>query len=351
MRKLAYELADRLALQHTLTLEEYCTLLEQADAQVAAYLAALARKEQEKHYGNEVFLRGLIEVSNVCKNDCYYCGIRRSNHACQRYRLTEEEILTCCAEGYAQGFRTFVLQGGEDPAFSDQMLENLLMSIKSHWPDTSVVLSMGERSDASLARLRKAGADRYMLRYETADPVHYGQLHPGEMSWENRMSCLHTLRKQGYQIGCGFMVGTPGQTVELLAKELQFLEKFQPELCSIGPFIPHRDTPFGRERAGSAELTCLLLSCIRLIHPSVLLLAANALGALRSDGREAGVLAGANLMLPVLSPERAQNQYLLYNGKRSDGTEIARICAELDKRMHAIGYRVVPEQHRAQQNI
>ncbi len=334
-------LIDRLATEHMLSLDEYYRLLLECGAEEAGYLAEKARAEREKYYGKTVFIRGLIEISNYCKNDCYYCGIRRSNKNCERYRLSEEEILECCREGYASGFRTFVLQGGEDAYFSDEVLVRLLHKIKAAEPECAITLSLGERSRESYLTLKKAGADRYLLRHETADEAHYAKLHPTGLVLRHRMECLKWLRECGYQVGAGFMVGSPYQTTKMLAQELKFIESFRPDMCGIGPFIPHTDTPFGNFPAGSVEQTCLLLSIIRLIHPKVLLPSTTALGTLLENGREKGILAGANVVMPNLSPASVRKKYMLYNNKLSDGAESAQEKKLLEKRMEAIGYTVV----------
>ena len=344
-------LIDRLADTGRLEGEEYLFLLQHWGREEAQLLAQKAMAVKERVYGREVYIRGLIEVSNICKNDCYYCGIRKSNPNCQRYRLTREDILTCCDEGYHLGFRTFVLQGGEDGFFTDEVLCRIVGSIKQAHPDCAVTLSLGERSAESYRRLKQAGADRYLLRHETIDPTHYAGLHPEEMSWQRRMDCLHQLRDCGFQVGCGFMVGSPGQTMEMLARELKFIEEFRPDMCGIGPFIPHKDTRFAHEPAGSVELTCLLLSLIRLIHPTVLLPATTALGTLAEQGREQGILAGANVVMPNLSPAAVRKKYMLYDNKRSDGAESAQSKAELERRMAAIGHRVVTARGDAKQQI
>ena len=333
-------LIDRLAEQHHLSEAEYGELLALRDEESAAYLAEKARAERHRQYGNAVFIRGLIEVSNICKNDCYYCGIRKSNENCARYRLTEAEILDCCREGYGLGFRTFVLQGGEDGYFTDERLIPLLRAIKSEFPDCAVTLSLGERSEESYRALRQAGADRYLLRHETATESHYRRLHPPALSWSVRMECLRALRRQGFQVGCGFMVGSPEQTEAMLARELKFIEEFKPDMCGIGPFIPHRDTIFKDEPAGSVSLTCYLLSCIRLIHPPILLPATTALGSLDPTGREKGILAGANVVMPNLSPRSVRKKYTLYNNKLSDGDESAQAVESLRARMASIGYQI-----------
>lgn len=341
MKKKLVTLIDKLAAEHNLSKEEYISLLEGCRAEEAAYLAEKARAEKEKYYGNNVFIRGLIEISNICKNDCYYCGIRRSNKNCERYRLTEEDILECCREGYELGFRTFVLQGGEDGYFTDERLVTLLHNIKANHPDCAVTLSLGERSKESYRLLKEAGADRYLLRHETANEEHYSKLHPAELSWKQRMECLQWLRECGYQVGAGFMVGSPHQTVEMLAEELKFIEVFKPEMCGIGPFIPHKETLFKDKPAGSVEQTLLLLSMIRLIHPKVLLPATTALGTMAENGRERGILAGANVVMPNLSPVSVRKKYMLYDNKLSDGAESAQAKEELEKRMNAIGCTVV----------
>ncbi len=334
-------LIDKLAENHWLERWEYRKLIEECGTEEAGYLAEKARTEKEKHYGNGVFIRGLIEVSNICKNDCYYCGIRKSNRNCERYRLDTADILECCREGYELGFRTFVLQGGEDGYFTDERLVELLQKIKVNWSDCAVTLSLGERTKESYQKLKEAGADRYLLRHETADEEHYGMLHPPELSWKHRMECLHNLRDCGYQVGAGFMVGSPYQTTGMLAEELKFIETFRPEMCGIGPFIPHKATRFKEEPTGSVELTCLLLSLIRLIHPKVLLPATTALGTLAENGRERGILAGANVVMPNLSPASVRKKYMLYDNKLSDGAESAQAVEELKKRMESIGCRVL----------
>jgi biotin synthase len=306
-------------------------------------LAELAVAERKRIYGNKVYIRGLIEVSNVCKNDCLYCGIRASNKNCQRYRLTAQEILDCCNEGYQLGFRTFVIQGGEDGSFNDEFLCELLKNIKTDLPDCAVTLSLGERSRESYEKLKNAGADRYLLRHETADAEHYSRLHPQNMAFENRMRCLYDLRDIGFQVGCGFMVGSPYQTSENIAKVLKFIEEFKPDMCGIGPFIPQSDTPFGKEPAGTLELTCYLLSIIRLIHPNVLLPATTALGTIHPEGREMGILSGANVVMPNLSPASVRKKYALYDNKASDGSESAQCKSSLEQRMKNIGYEVVTD--------
>ena len=335
------ELVERLECEHSLSEAEYARLIDGRTPELADALRERAVRVRKEIYGNAVFVRGLIELSSWCKNDCRYCGIRRSNDKAERYRLTPEDILACCREGWDLGFRTFVLQGGEDPWFTDERLVPLLQSIKAEFPDCAVTLSLGERSRESYQRLFEAGADRYLLRHETADEGHYGKLHPKELSWQHRMDCLRALKEIGYQVGCGFMVGSPYQTSAQLAKDLKFIEQFRPHMCGIGPFIPHKDTPFRDEPAGSVELTCYLLSILRLIQPNLLLPSTTALGTLDPQGREKGILAGANVVMPNLSPVSVRKKYMLYDNKICTGDESAQCRSCLSLRMASIGYAVV----------
>ena len=254
------QLAACLIQGHSLSEAEYAELIRGRDPETAQMLAEAACAVRKTMFGDAVYTRGLIEISSICKNNCLYCGIRRDNTKAERYRLTEEEILSCADEGYMLGFRTFVLQGGEDPYFTDAALCGLVNGLKTRHPDCAVTLSMGERSRESYQALYDAGADRYLLRHETADAGHYARLHPPGMSFGHRMNCLRELKEIGYQTGCGFMVGSPFQTPETLAKDLKFVEEFRPAMCGIGPFIPHRNTPFRDEPSGTLELTLFLLS-------------------------------------------------------------------------------------------
>ena len=344
------DLICKLAETHRLETAEYQFLIDHRDAESAARLAALARQTAQQVYGNKVFVRGLVEISNICKNDCLYCGIRRSNQACDRYRLTPEQILACAEEGYGLGFRTIVMQGGEDGFFSDAVVRDIIRAIKQAHPDAAVTLSLGERSRESYHALYDAGADRYLLRHETASRDHYERLHPKAMSYENRMRCLQDLHEIGYQTGCGFMVGSPFQTSEDLARDLKFIEEFLPEMCGIGPFIPHKDTEFRHAPAGSVELTCYLLSILRLIRPNLLLPATTALGSIDPGGREKGILAGANVVMPNLSPQDVRSKYALYNNKLSSGAEAAQNLSDLRTGMAAIGYEVVIDRGDIRQN-
>lgn len=341
MQNNLYLLIDKLEKEHSLSLEEYKLLLDRRTPELAEYAAKKAVAVRQAVYGNDVYVRGLIEVSNICKNDCLYCGIRHSNKVCSRYRLSEEEILSCCEEGYALGFRTFVIQGGEDPFFTDELLCDLIGKITKEYPDCAVTLSLGERSYDSYKALFNAGADRYLLRHETADPDLYKKLHPKEMSFENRINCLQNLKEIGFQTGCGFMVGAPYQTNSSLAADLKFVEQFRPAMCGIGPFIPHTATPFAGFSAGTLEVTLFLLSFLRLMDPGLLLPATTALGTINPTGREQGILAGANVVMPNLSPVSVRKKYELYNNKICTGEESAQCKSCLNRRMESIGYKIV----------
>ena len=301
------------------------------------YLRQKAEEARNRFYGNEVFIRGLIELTNYCKNDCCYCGIRRGNKCAERYRLGKEQILSCCEAGYKAGFRTFVMQGGEDGHYTDAVLTDIIYAIKNKYPDCAVTLSLGERSKESYKALYDAGADRYLLRHETATKEHYEKLHPKELSFDNRINCLYNLKEIGFQTGCGFMVGSPYQTAENLANDLKFIKDFEPHMVGIGPFIPHKDTPFKDEPAGSMEDTLKLLSIVRLMLPKVLLPATTALGTIKKGGREMGILAGGNVIMPNLSPADVREKYMLYNNKLISGEEAAENLKLLKESLAEIG--------------
>lgn len=320
--------------------EQWRELLLTTDQTLLEELYAAAREKQKKYYGNKIFARGLIEFTNYCKNDCYYCGIRRSNRDACRYRLTKEQILACCESGFKIGFRTFVLQGGEDGYFTDDRLTDLVYSIKNRYPDCAITLSVGEKSREAYQRYYDAGADRYLLRHETANEAHYKMLHPAEMSCENRKRCLWDLKEIGYQVGAGIMVGSPGQTVEHILEDLEFMQELEPDMVGIGPFLPHHATPFAKESAGTVDLTVRLLALTRLMLPKVLLPATTALGTLDPTGREKGILAGANVVMPNLSPENVRENYLLYDNKLCTGSEAAEGLRLLNETMKKIGYEI-----------
>ncbi|MBQ8967716.1 [FeFe] hydrogenase H-cluster radical SAM maturase HydE [Ruminococcus sp.] len=334
------ELIDKLNEQKHLDKAEWVEVLENFTDEDREYAAGIARSISLGIYGNKIFIRGIVEFSNVCKNDCLYCGIRRSNTNVSRYRLTDDEIADCCDEGYELGFRTFVLQSGEDKSYSTERLCGIVRRIKAAHPDCAVTLSIGELEYEDYKALREAGADRYLLRHETADKAHYEKLHPAEMSWQHRMDCLKALKDLGYQTGAGIMVGSPYQTVGCIAEDMIFFESFKPEMIGIGPFLPHKDTPFRDEPKGSYELTLFLLSLCRILLPDVLLPATTALGTIAPLGREEGVKAGANVIMPNLSPTAVRKKYMLYDNKICTGDESAQCRGCLEARMKSIGYEV-----------
>lgn len=333
-------LLEKLEKERMLTKDQWIQLIGSREV-YESQAAALAKKIREEHFGNQIYVRGLIEFTNYCKNDCYYCGIRRSNRNAERYRLTMEQILECTDTGYELGFRTFVLQGGEDGYYTDERLEEIIKAIKEKHPDCALTLSLGERSRKSYELFYQAGADRYLLRHETAEEGHYQRLHPEEMSYQHRMNCLRELKDIGYQVGCGFMVGSPGQTEETLAEDMLFIQEFQPHMVGIGPFVPHHETPFGREPGGTVEDTLYLLSLIRILEPTVLLPATTALGTIDPRGREKGILAGANVVMPNLSPTNVRKKYELYDNKICTGDEAAECRSCLSNRMKTIGCELV----------
>ena len=335
--KTSSELLRLLSEKHHLSLSSFERILRERTEEDEELARQLARECTEKYYGRGVYTRGLIEFTNYCKNNCHYCGIQRGNQEVERYRLSKEEILSCCEEGYRLGFRTFVLQGGEDPYFTDEKIVEIVQAIKKAFPDCAVTLSIGEKSRASYEKYFLAGADRYLLRHETADKEHYQYLHPKELSWEHRMRCLQDLKDIGFQVGCGFMVGSPHQTAKTLAKDLYFIQEFQPDMCGIGPFIPQHATVFAKETAGTLQDTLFLLSLLRLIHPNMLIPATTALGTIDKRGRELGILSGANVLMPNLSPTAVRKKYLLYDNKICTGDESAQCRACLSRRMESVG--------------
>lgn len=337
------EIIEKIEKNRIASSEELAYLLETITDEELEILRKKAQKISLSHFSNKIFIRGLIEFSSFCKNDCFYCGLRRSNKNAVRYRLSKEQILSCCKSGYELGFRTFVLQSGEDRHFGDEVLCDIVAEIKSLYPDCAVTLSLGERSKESYKRLFDAGANRYLLRHETADDEHYSTLHPSEMSLKNRKECLYNLKEIGFQTGAGFMVGSPHQTYENLAQDLLFLHELKPQMCGIGPFIPHRDTPFAKEKSGSVRLTLALLSLVRLMLPNVLLPATTALGTADGKGREKGILHGANVVMPNLSPTEHRADYSLYDNKICTGDEAAECIKCLSGRMKSIGYKIVTD--------
>ncbi|WP_461815747.1 [FeFe] hydrogenase H-cluster radical SAM maturase HydE [Faecalimonas sp.] len=334
------QLIQKLKETQTLTKKEWRTLIEHRTLELSEYLFSEAREVQKHYYGNRVYIRGLIEFTNFCKNDCFYCGIRKSNpHIC-RYRLTKEDILKCCQIGYPLGFRTFVLQGGEDGFFTDEKIIDIVSSIKSNYPDCAITLSIGEKSYDSYKAFFDAGADRFLLRHETYSTEHYRKLHPHTLHAKNRQQCLWDLKDIGYQVGTGFMVGSPYQTTENLVEDMLFLKALNPQMVGIGPFIPHHDTPFHNFPQGSLELTLFMLALIRLMLPKVLLPSTTALGTIAPNGREQGILAGANVVMPNLSPNTVRKNYMLYDNKICTDSEAAEGIEQLKTQLQTIGYEI-----------
>lgn len=335
------ELIQTLERNRTLPDGEFTALLESNEADEMLFEAA--DRVRRNIYGDAVYIRGLIEFTNYCKNNCYYCGIRRDNNHAIRYRLSGEEILSCCEEGYRLGFRTFVLQGGEDPYYTDERVCEIVSAIRKRFPDCAITLSIGEKSKESYQAYYDAGANRYLLRHETADPVHYGKLHPTELSSAKRKQCLFDLKEIGYQVGSGFMVGSPYQTTENLIADLRFLQELKPDMIGIGPYITHMETPFAAFPSGSFELTLRLVAVLRLMFPYALIPATTALGTIHPQGRERGLQAGANVVMPNLSPVGVRKLYDLYENKICTGEEAAQCRGCLERRVESAGYRIVTD--------
>lgn len=334
-------LIRKLEIKQSLDQDEFAKLIGTFDMRDLEFASERSRAVREMHYGNKVFIRGLIELSSYCRCGCHYCGIGRDVRSAERYRLDAEEVLSCCDKGYFLGFRTFVIQGGEDPYYSDEMLCDMIRRIKGNYPDCAVTLSLGERSWESYAKLYEAGADRYLLRHETADEDHYSKLHPAGQTLEERKRCLFDLKKIGFQVGTGFMAGSPWQTAECLAKDMVFMKALDPEMVGIGPFIPHHATLFKNEKPGSVDLSLFMLALTRLMLPKALIPATTALGTLDSKGREKGMLSGANVVMPNLSPMDVRKKYLLYDNKAYTGSEAAESLNSLRKSMGEAGFEVV----------
>lgn len=337
------ELIDTLHREGCLDRDEFIRLVSEAGPGERAYAAHEGHRVARETFGNRIYIRGLIEFTNYCVNNCFYCGIRRGNTQVSRYRLDVETIMACCAEGYRLGFRTFVLQGGEDAYYSDAMMIDIISKIRAAYPNCAITLSVGERSNETYLEYFQAGANRFLLRHETADPKHYAMLHPASLSLENREKCLRNLKAIGFQTGCGFMVGTPFQTAENLVDDLLFIRDLEPEMVGLGPFIPHHATPFANFPAGTVEQTLFMISLVRLMLPRALIPSTTALGTLDPEGREKGILAGANVVMPNLSPKRVREKYLLYDNKLATGMEAAEHVEELRRRLLEIGYRIVED--------
>ena len=343
MNTIVTDVIQKLISGHRLSIEEFKVLIDNNCEELRRELALKADSLRKNIFGNHIYIRGLIEFTNHCKNNCYYCGIRAGNGNIVRYRLSKEDILDCCKQGYSLGFRTFVLQGGEDSYYDDDRMEEIVSAIHSSFPDCAITLSLGERSYDSYLRLYKAGAERYLLREETSNEAHYKKLHPESMSFSNRMECLENLKETGYQTGCGFMVGSPFQTTENIAQDLAFIQDFKPHMVGIGPYITHADTPFANMQNGTLEDTLLLISILRLINPRLLIPATTSLGTIHPLGREMGIKAGANVVMPNLSPISVRKKYMLYDNKICTGDESAECITCINTRMESIGYKVVTD--------
>lgn len=335
------ELIDKLEQNHFLTRAELVALISGRNPELDRYLFERALDVRHRIFGYNIYIRGLIELTNYCKNDCYYCGIRKSNRNLERYRLNANQVLECCSIGYELGFRTFVLQGGEDAYFNDKRLCDLISRIKGIYPDCALTLSIGEKSYASYKAYFEAGADRYLLRHETANEEHYGKLHPASLSLAQRKQCLYNLKEIGFQVGCGLMVGSPFQTAAHLAEDILFIRSLDPEMVGIGPFIPHHQTPFADQPGGTMAMSLFMLGLVRLMLPRVLLPSTTALGTIDSQGRELGIYAGANVVMPNLSPQEARRKYLLYDNKLCSDDEAAEGFHLLKQKMENIGYHII----------
>lgn len=332
-------LIEKLRSEHRLEPQEYARLVEAASGETLDEAMRAAREVAVARFGKGIYIRGLIEVTNYCRNDCYYCGIRRSNRNVERYLLTPEQVLACCRVGYELGFRTFVMQGGEG-VIPEERVAEVVRAIRNEFPDCAITLSLGEYERETYQRFFDAGANRYLLRHETADAAHYARLHPAGMSLEHRMQCLRNLREIGFQTGTGIMVGSPGQTTDTIVQDILFIERFRPQMIGLGPYIPQRDTPFAACPAGDIRTTLMLLAIFRLMFPDALIPSTTALASIAPDGREQGILAGANVVMPNLSPADTRAKYALYNNKKATGLEAAEGLRGLEAQFNAIGYHI-----------
>lgn len=339
-----FKLIDKLNTDKILTREEFVTLIDYQsknnDEDLSNYTFKIARDLGDKYYGKDIYIRGLIEFTNYCKKNCYYCGLRAENRQVNRYRLTKNQIVDCCKAGYELGFRTFVLQGGEDNYFNDEIFTDIISTIRNNHPDCAITLSVGERDYNTYKSYFDAGANRFLLRHETYNTTHYNKLHPENYSAINRQDCLRNLKEIGFQVGTGFMVGSPYQTSENLADDLLFIADLNPHMVGIGPFITHKDTPFNNQKSGTLEQTLFMLGLIRIMIPKILLPSTTALGTIHPQGRELGILAGANVVMPNLSPADLRKDYSLYDNKISTGAESAQNLLELQQKFDKIGYNI-----------
>ena len=333
-------LVDILETTNSLDGDQLAALLTTRDTDVVDYLHRRARTVAQMHYGTGIYVRGLIELTNICRNDCLYCGIRRSNTHVERYSLTTDQVMACCEHGYRLGFRTFVLQGGEWGDERAAWIADIVAEMRHRWPDCAITLSLGEHSREVYALWRDSGADRYLLRHETHNAAHYAQLHPAEMSRGHRLQCLRWLQELGYQVGTGIMVGSPWQTVDHLVEDLQFIASFRPAMVGLGPFIAQHDTPLGGHPNGTIDMTTRLYSIVRLMLPGALIPSTTALATLAPEGRLQGILAGANVVMPNLSPGEIRAQYALYDGKAHSGSEAVEGLRQLEAQLATIGYHI-----------
>ena len=331
---------DKLRKEHRLSSDGYRALLTMRDPQDVNYLITQAREVAQQQFGKGIFLRGLVELTNVCRNDCLYCGIRRSNGHLARYTITREQVLACCEQGFELGFRTFVLQGGEWGEERSEWIAGLISEIRSRWPECAITLSLGEHPRETYAMWKNAGANRYLLRHETHNERHYHLLHPDGMSVHHRLQCLNWLKELGFQVGTGIMVGSPFQSLKTLVEDIEYLVDFQPQMIGIGPFIPQHDTPFARFPAGTVDMTTRLYAILRLAMPQALIPSTTAIASLSPDGRLRGILAGANVVMPNLSPEDNRKQYALYDNKAALGAESAQGVKKLADELAKIGYHI-----------
>lgn len=330
---------DKLYYENKATKEELIYTIDNLSEEEKDYLLEKSDKIRKRYYGNKIYMRGLIEFTNYCVRNCRYCGIRKDNGKVDRYRLSLSEILECAALGNRLGYKTFVLQGGEDPYFTDERMVEIIQAIKEKYPENAITLSIGERSYESYKKMFEAGADRYLLRHETATKKLYESLHPNA-SYENRIKCLYNLKKIGYEVGAGFMIGLPNQTSEDLVNDLLFIKELEPHMCGIGPFIPQKDTPLKNEIGGTVEKTVIMLALLRLMAPKAMLPATTALGSIDPLGREKGLKAGANVVMPNLSPKQVRDKYALYDGKICTGDEAAECRSCIERRINLAGYEV-----------
>ena len=325
MKQNFFSVLEKAKTSSALTPEDLVTLLSATEEQIPQLMAA-ADAVRLQTVGNQVHLRGIIEFSSYCSQRCCYCGLRADNKKIQRYRLTPEQILDTARAAVETGYRTLVLQSGEDTLFSEKCIAELTAEIKKM--DVAVTLSCGERSYKTYQLWREAGADRYLIKQETADPALYRCLRPGH-TLQQRLQCQHWLKELGYQVGSGCMIGLPGQTVETLARDLQLMKEMHIDMSGMGPFIPHPETPLRQNHTGSVSMTIKMLATARLFMPWLLLPATTSLASLHPQGRELALRAGASVIMPNVSPEAFRTLYQIYPGKLNTRNSMADYRAEI----------------------